>query len=381
MNATMDSTRPPRTIGVAFFMKDAYPLFNPACAGVFGGAEVDLYFTACALAKNKKYRVAFFVGDYGQHDVETREGVRLIRLKYSNLQQYNKWYHKIIRRLYIIRAFLRDDSDVLITKTASDTLAFMVLFGRILKGKRVIFKLGSDIDADMDFWKQKDPCIYYPYKYTLPFVDAIVCQTAAQQQMIAPRLAARSLIIKNGFPIPEERHEVDREHILWVSRLDYMKRPELFVQLARELPQERFVMIMPGSGAGRGELIESLCTADNLTLLEGVPFGSMQGYFNRAKCLVNTSAFEGFPNTFIQSCLAGTPILSFAVNPDGFIDAYDLGCCCHNSMAQAVSFIKSLDAAALRRYGQNAARYVREHHSIVDKIRQYEQLIDNLLSM
>jgi len=375
----MDSTRAPRTIGVTFFMKDAYPLFNQECAGMFGGAEVDLYFTACALARTGRYCVTFIVGDYGQPDVETREGVRLVRLNYSNLARYNRWYHKIFRRLYIVRELLRDRADVLITKTASDTLALMVFFCKLLQGKKIVFKLGSDIDADIGFWKHRSPLIYHLYKYALPLADAVVCQTQAQQQMLAPRLAARSLVIKNGFPLAHARQTPEREHILWVARLDYMKRPELFLQLARELPDERFVMIMPGSGQGRPDLLSSLRAAHNLTLLASVRFGDMQDYFNKAKCFVNTSTFEGFPNTFIQACLAGTPILSFAVNPDNCIGAYELGCWCRNSMEQAVGFIKSLDQRAIRRFGQNALRYVREHHDIVDKITQYEQLFDGLL--
>jgi len=375
----MDSTRASRTIGVTSFMKDAYPLFNPESAGIFGGAEVDLYLTACALARTGRYCVSFMVGDYGQPDVEMREGVRLVRLSYSNLARYKRWYHRIFRRLSIVRALLRDEAEVLITKTASDTLALMVFFCRLLKGRRVIFKLGSDIDVDMGFWKQKNPFIYHLYKRALPLADAIVCQTRAQQQMLGRRLADKSLIIKNGFPLAGGSLILPRDHILWVSRLDYMKRPELFLHLARALPEERFVMIMPGTGQYEEDVHRSLTAAGNLTLVTGVRFADMQDYFDRAKCFVNTSTFEGFPNTFIQACLAGTPILSFAVNPDNFIEEYDLGCWCRNSMARAVDFIKSLDRTAVQHFGQNGLRYVREHHNIDDKIRQYEQLIKGLL--
>jgi len=143
-------------------MKDAYPLYNPSCSGVFGGAEVYLYFLSRELAKKDGYRVKFFVGDYGQPDVEVIDRVTLVKLKYSNLSKFDKWYHRILRRIYIIKELFFDASHVLITKTASDTLGFMILINKILKRKNVLFKFGSDIDADPEFWRGKTcSCIFF----------------------------------------------------------------------------------------------------------------------------------------------------------------------------------------------------------------------------
>jgi hypothetical protein len=169
-------------------MKDTYPLFNPLSKGIFGGAEVDLYFIARELAKQEKYRIRFFVGDYGQPDIEERDRVTLVKLKYSDLSRYCRWYHKIIRRIYIIKEFFFDSADILITKTASDTLGYIVLINKMLKRKKVIFKLGSDMDADIEFWKKKSLIIYFFYKFSLRFVDSIICQTDAQKKMLDAEL-------------------------------------------------------------------------------------------------------------------------------------------------------------------------------------------------
>ena len=364
-----------RIIELCFFMKDAYPLFNPSCSGVFGGAEVDLYFISRELAKKERYRVRFFVGDYGQPDIEEIDNVTMVKLKYSNLSRFDKWYHKILRRVYIVKELFCDGSDILITKTASDTLGYITVINKLLKGKRVLFKLGSDIDADIESWKKRNPVLYFFYKYSVRYVDCIICQTEAQQRMLGPRLHKKSLVIKNAFPAGKQRSTGKKEHILWVSRYDYMKRPEIFIGLARALPQERFLMVMPGEGEGKSSVLEEARKTENLTFLESIPFNSMQDYFNRAKCFVNTSEFEGFPNTFIQAGLGATPILSFNVNPDNFIDEYSLGCFSNDSLERAVDFIKRLDADRILYHGNNALKYVEEHHDLNKTVAQYERII------
>ena len=138
-------------------------------------------------------------------------------------------------------------------------------------------------------------------------------------------------------------------------------------------------MIMPGREKAPQELLRLIQSTTNLTFIDTVPFAGMQDYFNRAKCFVNTSDFEGFPNTFIQAGFAATPILSFSVNPDNLIDTRKLGCFCQNSLEKAVGFISSLDADAIGRYGNNARAYVTENHNIADKIKQYQELITALV--
>ena len=90
----------PAKISLCFFMKDAYPLFNPSSKGVFGGAEVDLYLIAGELAKNEKYSVKFFVGDYGQPATEERGRVTLVKLKYSDLNQGLKYWQPFLHSLF-----------------------------------------------------------------------------------------------------------------------------------------------------------------------------------------------------------------------------------------------------------------------------------------
>ena len=68
-----------RAVRVCFVSPKAYPLFNRSVEGIFGGSEVDLYYLATELAKDDNFQVSFITGDYGQHEVETTENVKLIK--------------------------------------------------------------------------------------------------------------------------------------------------------------------------------------------------------------------------------------------------------------------------------------------------------------
>ena len=123
----------------------------------------------------------------------------------------------------------------------------------------------------------------------------------------------------------------------------------------------------------------------NLTFIKRVGFAEIDGYFRRAKVLVNTSAAEGFPNTFIQAGKWATPILSLKVNPDGFLDKYGCGLCAGGDWDKFVKMLgELLDPATAQRYGRNGRRYAEENHDIKKIVEEYKtifrQLVGGMLS-
>lgn len=132
----------------------------------------------------------------------------------------------------------------------------------------------------------------------------------------------RNLILPRLAPRTAEK-TID---LLWVARCQPIKRPHRFLDLVERFPNVRCQMICPcedrelwASVAARASQLS------NLEFHEKVPYHAIQEHYDAAKIFVNTSTFEGWPNSFIQSGLGHTALASLDVNPDALFERYDLG--------------------------------------------------------
>ncbi|MFC1525135.1 glycosyltransferase, partial [Planctomycetota bacterium] len=117
----------------------------------------------------------------------------------------------------------------------------------------------------------------------------------------------------------------------------------------------------------------------NLRFIEYVT--QIDRYFNEAHVLVNTSEYEGFPNTFIQAAKNKTPLLSFKVNPDNFINRYQCGFCAEGNFDQMVGKLKALleNEALHNKMGENAFRYAKQYHDINKIVPKFKKLLQSLV--
>lgn len=119
----------------------------------------------------------------------------------------------------------------------------------------------------------------------------------------------------------------------------------------------------------------------NLTFIEKVPFSEIQNYFNGAKMFIGTSDFEGFPNTYLQACIGGTPIVSLRINPDNFITTHNLGYCADGNMETMVEQIEKLltNPADWKEKSANAYLYVKTYHDIKEVKKLWDSIIRSVL--
>ncbi len=361
-------------LSVCFVMFGCYPLFNRGGNHVFGGSELELYNLGICMAR-RGVRVDFIVGDYGQDDVEYREGIRLLKVRYMKLDKYRSLPYRILRYWQFLKVLYRQNADVFITKTASEIIGWMVLVQKILKRSKVVFRLGSDRDTDIASWRGMGIKFYHLYRLGLLKSDLVYTQSQVQKERLMKAVSVSSHVVKNAFILNKAVSPLrDQGYILWVSRCEALKRPMLYVRLAARLPEQKFIIIMPHTNKGdrrRDKKTASIAACvkkaaaelPNLSYIGFVPFDDIQEYYDGARLFVNTSEYEGFPNSFIQACLGRTGILSFRVNPDGFITDEGIGICCNDSLDRAVEFIRGMDDIKAHEMGRNAYRYVAENHN------------------
>ncbi len=85
----------------------------------------------------------------------------------------------------------------------------------------------------------------------------------------------------------------------------------------------------PASGEGEAQwndaLRQQIASLPNLTHLGQLNQDEVNKQLSGAYAFVNTSVYEGFPNTFIQAWLREVPVISLAVNPDDILDRAAVG--------------------------------------------------------
>ena len=225
----------------------------------------------------------------------------------------------------------------------------------------------------------------YLLSYGIRHADRIVVQTERQAQLLQDHYGRRpDAVIANFHPDPVETSNIcDPPRIVWVANFKRSKQPDIFLRLAaslRDLPGVRFIMIgAPAAGSGdyawNQSLMRQIAEAPNVDYLGKLTQEDVNAELARAYIFVNTSLYEGFPNTFIQAWLRAVPVVSLAVNPDDIFDRQTVGRFAGNEgdLAQIVRQL-IVDRPLRDQLARGAAAHAREFHSM-ENAQRLEQLI------
>jgi glycosyltransferase involved in cell wall biosynthesis len=116
-------------------------------------------------------------------------------------------------------------------------------------------------------------------------------------------------------PVAAVARRAERPRVAFLGRLDPIKRPWVFVELARRFPRVEFVMLgrahFAGPGSWRPERLPP-----NVAALGHVDGASKRAVLGSAWMVVNTSIHESLPISFLEALHCGTPIVS-CQDPEG----------------------------------------------------------------
>jgi len=291
-----------------------------------GGEQVQQTLISKAMVK-RGYKTSMIVADYGQEDGQEWDGVVTYKAyKFNAGLPVLRFIHPRTTGLWL--ALKRADADVYYISCAGMQVGLVAMFAKYY-GKKVIFRIASDADCSpekllIEFWRDKKL-----YEYGLKNVDHILSQSKQQSIELLKNYNRESHIAGMLVEGCKNDYDFDKRDIcvLWVSNLRQLKRPDLLLKLASEIPKYFFHMI--GGPVGNEEsyydkIHDQAEGIDNINFHGQIPYHDVNDYFERAKIFVNTSDTEGFPNSYLQSWVRGTPVITF-IDPDGIIEKEGLG--------------------------------------------------------
>jgi glycosyltransferase involved in cell wall biosynthesis len=306
-----------------------------------GGEEVQHTLIAKAFAR-RGLKVSMVVHDYGQQDGAVWDNVQVWKA-YSPDEGMPvlRFLHPRWTKLWA--ALRRADADVYYVSCAGVHVGQVAMWAA-RNGRRMIFRIASDTDCEPDrllvpTWRDKKL-----YEYGLRRAASILAQSVKQQELMQRNYGLDSTVAHMLVEAPERELSLAERDIslLWVSNIRQLKRPEMFLELARRLNACTASMV-GGTQPRAHDLYEQIrahaAGVGNLTFHGPLPYGATNRVFDRSRVFVNTSEIEGFPNSYLQAWARGVPVVAF-FDPDGVIEREGLG--------QAVASLDEMARAAHR---------------------------------
>lgn len=357
---------------ITFISKLSYNYFFPGNVREAGG-HTRIYQLARKLAEYPDYEVGCVVGDFGQPDIIEKDGVKL----------YKAPIDKPLSFLKVISVLKKIQSDVFIDFIASPRL-LLLYFVRKLSGAKYIFLTGSDTDVNGEYGKMENFLFFWVYLMGLKKADGIVCQLATHVDLLKKKYKLNSHLVLSPYFDIFEVEPIKKEYILWVGRAADYKRPELFIDIVRRYPERKFVMICNESSYDNGFMNfirENSDRIKNLIFYNYVPYPQMADYYRKAQLLVNTSDFEGFPNTFIEAAMHYTPIFSLNTDPNGMLSEHECGQFFNGDFSALIDMLEETFTAKdrLKNMGKNAYRYAKKNHQLYHAVEKFDRIIRDLI--
>lgn len=363
---------------ICFVSIHSYPLFNSKCKVVFGGAEIQLFQIGKEISNNPELEVCFVVGDFGQSKEEVYKNIRVIK-SFSVSRKRFKYIKGIFCLMKLFIILKKIDADLYVQRSSGLETGVIALFSNIFR-KKFIYMTAHEIDCSGEF-RKKNPIAGLFYEFGLSHANLVITQNKRHQQLLKINYGLDAPVLNSAYDIPAKRNK-DGKYILWVARLDKWKNPEIFINLANFFPDEEFLMVAPiSSDIEYGKEIQRKSKeVDNIRLIPGVPFTEINEYFRKAKIFINTSSYEGFPNTFVQAVMNGVPIISLNVNPDQVISKRNIGYFADNNpetLRDKLSILVN-DSEVYKELSNNAYKYAKDSHDIKRISIQFISLINKI---
>jgi glycosyltransferase involved in cell wall biosynthesis len=329
-----------------------------------GGAELQMNFLArYAVKRGIDVHYVTRAKDRGQAGTRAEAGVVVHRIP--------RRLPRDIAAIELLPSALATQSDVYLNRSLDGT--FVAWLAARLRGRPFIYSVAHDLDCQSTRFPRAvrpGPWEHYAYdrinRWAVRQATVVVAQTQRQRALLKLGLGIDAPVVYNGHPAPDRQiQKAPVPIVAWIANLKPIKRPELFIDLARDcrdLPC-RFLMAGRIDDWSSYRLIqENLASLPNIQYLGPLSFDRANDLLAEASLLINTSVAEGFSNTFIQAWLRETPVISLSVDPDNLINDQELGCR-SGSYPGLVDACRRLvcDGHARQSMGARARQYAEKH--------------------
>jgi glycosyltransferase involved in cell wall biosynthesis len=381
----LSQTPPSPARRVCIVSHHAYGAMTGGRDGHAGGVERQTTMLARWLG-GRGLQVSLVVWNEGQSKEVEIDGVHVIAICRRDAGTPGlRFFHP--RWTSLVAALARADAELYYHNCAEYVTGQVALWCR-LHGRRFVYSSASDPDCDPSLPALRHHRERLLYRYGLRHADRIIVQHEGQRRMLRDGWGLEAMVLPMpcAGPGPQQYRPPDpwrrdRPRVVWVGRISREKRLDRLLGIAADMPDVDFeVAGAPADGDGSGHALVARAGAEpNIRCLGKVSREDMPLVYADAACLLCTSDFEGFPNTFLEAWSHGVPVVS-TVDPDGLVVRHGLGGVA-TSVAGQVSALRALLGRRddwLAASSRARAHYLR-HHTPEHVLPRFERVFRELL--
>lgn len=362
-------------LSICIVSPDAFGAITGGAVGHAGGVERQTTLAARWLAA-RGHDVSLVVWDEGQPAQMRVDGVRVIKTcREQDGVPVARFFHP--RWTSLNRALRTADAQVYYQNCAEYVTGQVAMWCR-RHGRRFVYSVASDPECDPGLpalTRRHDRALF---RYGLRRADRIVTQTQHQRDQLLSGMQLPSTVLAMPCPgphdLPARRFPRERPRVIWVGRISPEKRPQWLLDLAQAAPHAAFDVAGPWTGDDAAALafVARAATLPNVTLRGHVPRDAMGEVYRDAAVLLCTSAYEGFPNTFLEAWSFGVPVVS-TVDPDALIARQRLGAMSPTPSGLAASLLSLLSSPdEWETISRRARTYYETHHRVDTAMSAFE---------
>lgn len=328
-------------------------LFVPQ--GFVGGIKIQMHEWAKQFIQNG-WEVYSLTRNKAQHNVSINE-INFIYMPHFKLGNI------LFEFFYSCYFIIKYRPQIILIRGAIRNLFSTAIFSKLINGKLIVmFASDSDLSLGSELISRIwDKMLY---REGIRLSHYFVVQNSTQKFLLEKNYKKyQSLTIPNIWSTKSLNFEdKKRNKVIWVSNIRKLKRPEWFLKLASDTPEENFVMV--GSAIDlelyqnceeRAKLIP------NLDFCGGASLSEVDNIFAGAKILICTSTIEGFPNTFLQAWSHKIPVIS-TFDPSGIIETQGLGIIINRFEELSLALSSLNDDVSYLRIQENIDKYFTKNH-------------------
>ncbi len=247
----------------------------------------------------------------------------------------------------------------------------MCLISRILKIP-FVYMGSNDIDADGRYRQRLGYLDSKIYEYGIRSANRIIAQNVYQMNEFNKRFKGVSISIVHNpvfyddYKLDELKPLKDRKYVAWLGIFQPQKNLPALLDIIKKTPELKYRiggMLQSGSKDDIKAIVKNISSQPNVEMAGYLGRDEVVPFLADSMALLNTSCYEGFSNTFLESWLAGTPVVTCSNDPDNIISTNRVGMVA-KEYAEVPTLLKKLRIS--KRYQSLARRcrdYVTKNHN------------------